>query len=70
MLLMDDIAMLNAPPPLKKKEKKNESKAKQSGPSKSNNKWLLLPISYLISISEGRMRAANCDYFANCISKI
>lgn len=67
MLLMDDIIMLNAPP---KKKKKNESEAKQSGPSKSNNKWLLLPISYLISISEGRMRAANCDYFANCISKI
>lgn len=62
---MDDIGMMDALP---KKKKKNESEA--AGPSKSNNKWLLLPISYLIFISEGRMKAANCDYFANCISKI
>lgn len=60
---MDDIGMLDALP-----KKKKKMKVKQ--PSKSNNKWLLPPISYLISISEGRMKAANCDYFANCISKI
>lgn len=54
---MDDSRVLGAFPKMK-------AEARWQG------RWLLPPISYLISISKGHTEAANCDYAAKCISKI